>query len=96
MSTVYGQYAAYGLGTDTADDWRTDGLCRNQDPELWFPVGNSGPALLQEQIAKDFCNACPSRVPCRRYALGNGIEDGVWGGLGELERRSLKRRGVTA
>jgi WhiB family transcriptional regulator, redox-sensing transcriptional regulator len=80
------------IANDTADDWRAAGLCRDQDPELWFPVGSSGPALLQEQQAKDVCSACPSRVSCRRYALDNGIDDGVWGGLGELERRWLRRQ----
>ena len=32
-------------------DWRHEAICRNEDPELFFPVGNSGPALTQ--VAKD-------------------------------------------
>ena len=94
MSTVYGQYAAHGLGTDTADDWRRDASCREVDPELFFPIGTHGPAALQAEEAKRICLSCPSRVPCLKWATDNSIDDGVWGGTTEHERRWAKRNGA--
>jgi WhiB family transcriptional regulator, redox-sensing transcriptional regulator len=76
----------------TGTNWMDQANCRNVDSELFFPTGSSGPALFQEADAKRICHACPSRVPCLKYAVDNSIEDGVWGGLGELERRPLTRK----
>jgi hypothetical protein len=39
-------------------DWRHKAVCRDEDPELFFPVGNSGPALAQIADAKLVCNRC--------------------------------------
>jgi len=41
-------------------DWRHRAACRDEDPELFFPVGNSGPALLQISEAKAVCRRCRS------------------------------------
>ncbi len=40
-------------------DWRHDSVCRDEDPELFFPIGTSGPALLQVEQAKSVCRRCP-------------------------------------
>lgn len=77
-------------------DWRHRALCRDEDPELFFPVGNSGPALLQIEQAKAVCARCPVREQCLEFALATGQDAGVWGGLSEDERRSLKRRRARA
>ena len=74
------------------DDWRDRAACRHEDPELFFPIGNTGPALLQIEEAKTVCLACPVRAGCLDWALSTGQEFGVWGGLSEDERRALKRR----
>ena len=48
-------------------DWRHEAVCRDEDPELFFPVGNSGPALTQIAKAKLVCNRCPvSSAVCLR------------------------------
>ena len=66
-------------------DWRHKAVCRDEDPELFFPVGNSGPALAQIADAKLVCNRCPVTTECLTWALDSG-------GMGEDERRALKRR----
>ncbi|MFI8916523.1 WhiB family transcriptional regulator [Streptomyces sp. NPDC053513] len=73
-------------------DWRHNAVCREEDPDLFFPVGNTGPALLQIAEAKAVCCRCPVMQACLRWALESGQDDGVWGGLSEDERRAMKRR----
>ncbi|KUO17559.1 WhiB family transcriptional regulator [Streptomyces dysideae] len=73
-------------------DWRFKAACREEDPELFFPIGNSGPALLQIEEAKALCRICPVLEKCGQWALDSGQDAGVWGGLSEEERRAMKRR----
>ncbi|MFE3325687.1 WhiB family transcriptional regulator [Streptomyces sp. NPDC059176] len=74
------------------ENWRHDAACLDEDPDLFFPIGNTGPALLQVAEAKAVCRGCPVREQCLRWAIEHGQDSGVWGGLGEDERRSLRRR----
>jgi WhiB family transcriptional regulator, redox-sensing transcriptional regulator len=73
-------------------DWRHHAACRDEDPELFFPIGNTGPALLQIDEAKRVCQRCVVTESCLQWALESGQDSGVWGGLSEDERRALKRR----
>lgn len=73
-------------------NWRERAACRDEDPDLFFPIGTTGPALVQTEDAKAVCHGCPVRAECLRWALENGQDTGVWGGLDENERRALKRR----
>ena len=77
-------------------DWRHRAACRDEGPELFFPLGNTGPALLQIEEAKQVCRRCPVREECLAWALETGQDAGVWGGLSEDERRALKRRKARA
>ncbi|MET9993975.1 WhiB family transcriptional regulator [Streptomyces mutabilis] len=74
------------------DNWREHAECRTEDPDLFFPIGTTGPAALQTEQAKAVCRRCPVREQCLRWALDTGQSIGVWGGTSELERRALKRR----
>lgn len=73
-------------------DWRHAAACRDEEPELFFPIGNTGPALQQIDEAKRVCTVCDVAEPCLNWAIESGQDAGVWGGLSEDERRSLKRR----
>ena len=73
-------------------DWRFRAACRGSDPELFFPVGTSGPALVQLADAKSVCRRCPVSIECRTWALETGQDAGVWGGMSAGERRAKRRR----
>lgn len=77
------------------DDWRLRAACRNEDPELFFPVSDVGPGARQTDQAKAVCARCPVRAECLEYALDNGLDHGIFGGTTETERRKLRRRART-
>jgi WhiB family redox-sensing transcriptional regulator len=71
--------------------WRDQALCRDTDPDLFFPVGTTGMALLAIDQAKDVCGACEVRIECLDFALATNQDSGIWGGLSEEERRVIRR-----
>src|SRR5215467_6772197 len=77
---------------DNRAGWWTRAACASADPELFFPISYSGPALRQVAQAKAICARCPIQRECLRYALDAGYIQGVWGGMTEEERRRLARR----
>ncbi|WP_309235724.1 WhiB family transcriptional regulator [Streptomyces sp. TRM64462] len=78
------------------EDWRQAAACRDADMDLFFPVGTSGPAVMQAEEAKRVCAGCPVQQRCLRWALDTGQDHGVWGGTTENERRTLRRRAARA
>ena len=75
-------------------DWRHDAICRDEDPELFFPIGTTGPAAVQVDQAKVVCRRCAVVEDCLTWAMDTGQEAGVWGGASEDERKSLRRRAL--
>jgi len=71
--------------------WRCKAACIGQDVELFFPVGTSGPALDQIEQAKALCRRCDVIAECLQWALTNNQNVGVWGGMSEDERCSMRR-----
>ncbi|MET9954514.1 WhiB family transcriptional regulator [Streptomyces sp. NPDC006339] len=88
VRTTYAPSAGVPVNTD----WRARSVCKDEDPELFFPIGTTGPALLQIEEAKAVCRRCPVMERCLQWALESGQEHGVWGGTDEEERRRMKRR----
>ena len=76
------------------DDWRENSACRDTDPDLFFPVGTTGPAIEQIENAKAVCRVCDVQKNCLDYALTTNQDSGIWGGTSEEERRALRRQWV--
>ena len=77
-------------------DWRHRAACLTEDPELFFPVGNTGPALQQIEDAKKICQSCAVKDQCLNWALDAGQDHGVWGGMSEEERSQMGMLGREA
>jgi WhiB family redox-sensing transcriptional regulator len=72
-------------------EWVHRARCKDEDPELFFPVGTTGTSVLQMELAKAVCGLCAVRTECLEWALATAQDAGVWGGLDEEERRALRR-----
>lgn len=76
--------------------WYVQARCRGVDTRVFYcdpeEVGQSGYASNRAvERAKEFCAECPVVLECLNYALDNE-KFGVWGGMSERERKTLRRR----
>ena len=62
-------------------DWRHHAACLHEDPELFFPIGDTAPALIQLEEAKAVCHRCPVIDTCLTWAFQTRQDAGVWGEL---------------
>lgn len=74
--------------------WAEFAACKDEDPELFFPVSEVGPGARQTAQAKEICFRCPVREVCLGFALDAGLDHGVFGGMTADERRTLIRSRV--
>lgn len=91
-----GQIGSMGLNLardlDAEISWDQQARCRTRDPALFFGPNRFEPKrerLAREAEAKAVCATCPCLQACREYAISTGELYGVWGGLGETDRREL-------
>lgn len=77
-------------------DWRVAAACKDTDPSLFFPIGSTGIAIDQTEQAKQVCLSCACAAECLQFALDTNQDAGVWGGLGEEERRVIRRQRTAA
>lgn len=72
-----------------------DALCREVDPEMFYPCSGEGvrPSERSRCVkdAKAVCALCSCRAECLRFAMDTGEKYGVWGGLTYREREALRR-----
>jgi WhiB family redox-sensing transcriptional regulator len=71
--------------------WRNSAACRDTDPDLFFPVGQTGPAIDHIASARAVCQQCAVKPECLEYALMTNQDAGIWGGTTEDERRRIRR-----
>src|ERR671918_496171 len=82
---------------DAADqlDWQEQAACRDYDNILFFGP-DQGESEIEKQArearAKMVCQGCPVAEPCLEFAMETNQKYGIWGGLTDKERASLKRR----
>lgn len=69
--------------------WQDRAACRTGDDpaDTWHPSHGD---TKQVKDALAVCARCPVIEPCLRYALDNGLRDGVWGGTTANQRRKLR------
>lgn len=79
----------------TERDWHTQAACQSADPDLFFPVSESGRSLDQAATAKAFCARCQVLRECLAFALATRQAHGIWGGTTEQERRLAGRTKCT-
>lgn len=80
-------------------DWQEDAACNEYDNVLFFGP-DQGESELEKQArearAKAVCQRCPVLEPCLEFAMETNQKYGIWGGLTDKERASLKRRRARA
>lgn len=86
--SVPGTICAMYNDTISAPDlsWQEEALCAQTGADFFFPEPGSS---VRE--AKRICGLCEMRSECLEYALNHDERFGVWGGLSEKERLSLRR-----
>lgn len=70
---------------DNVSEWRAEALCREVDPEVFFPT-TTGSA---EDDAVAWCKQCDVQPECLAFALNAGDCEGVYGGTTPKERRAM-------
>ena len=73
-------------------DWKTRAACRDEDPELFFPISSVGAGAEQIEEARQVCRRCPVRGRCLEEALDRNEKSGIWGATTPEEREKLRRR----
>ncbi len=85
--------------SDEQLEWQEEAACRVHENLLFFGA-DDGESELERQSreaqAKAICHTCPVREPCLEFAMETNQRYGIWGGLTDKERSSLKRRRARA
>ncbi|MFU8841216.1 MAG: WhiB family transcriptional regulator [Nitriliruptoraceae bacterium] len=78
------------LAEEADHGWRSDAACLSEDPELFFPEGESDRYAGQIRAALEVCAACDVADACLRFAIETEQRTGIWGGTTAGQRRGLE------
>jgi WhiB family redox-sensing transcriptional regulator len=73
------------------DGWHAEAVCRQVDPELFWPLYES-----EARRAKAVCSRCPVVPECRQLADELGVTEGVWHGHWYRPKLQRGQRKLTA
>jgi WhiB family redox-sensing transcriptional regulator len=68
-------------------NWRDQGLCGKVNPAVFFPPTYSAANVA---TAREWCASCPVRQQCATFAIRNGDQFGVFGGMTPAEREAAR------
>lgn len=74
-----------------SEAWKADAACAGVDPNVFYPPPSPDPDIYRARIREitNYCSGCPVRTECARYAVREGITEGVWGGLSPAARTNI-------
>src|SRR6202023_3068278 len=78
--------------TESAANWRSAAACLSADPDLFFPISNTGPAERQIARAKTICAGCGVRRGGLGVAQSHDQVYGIGGGTTPEDRQRDRRR----
>lgn len=80
------------MATNATSSWWNMAACLSADPELFFPISNTGAGEANVARAKALCARCRIRQQCLDYAIDSRQAHGIWGGTSEEERQLIAAR----
>ena len=83
------------MGVLAVGTWQQRAACRGPQSAMFFPPSHferKDEKEYREASAKNICAQCSVRLDCLDYAIRIREPHGIWGGLSEVERRSVMAR----
>ena len=70
-------------------DWLEHALCREHDPELWFPLPGER-HIARQAVA--ICKQCPVITDCAEATIDRGYNNGIYAGIALQKLTASDRR----